>query len=307
MSSSRALWATGRWRLVGWGAELKHYPHHIGDFDKATRHLTRIERSVYRDLIDLYYDTEQPLTLDKAALCRRIIARSNEESTAVEQVLNEFFTETPTGWYHDRCEAEIAAYHANTSQKALAGKASAEAKRLKKLQALNGAPTAVEQPLNTVETDGQRNSTNQSTNQPINQEPKEEGKTPRKRDAAPTQDRPDDVDAQTWTDWLQLRKAKRAPVTLTVVNGARAEAEKAGMTLDAFLQVWCRRGSQGLEAGWLKPDERVTPSRVVPISFAQQDEQARRRRWEEMTGRKWPDDGQMPEFVDVQTVERISA
>ena len=128
---------------------------------------------------------------------------------------------------------------------------------------------------------------------------------PRKRDPAPT--KPDDVDAQTWTDWLQLRKAKRAPVTLTVVNGARAEADKAGMTLDAFLQVWCRRGSQGLEAGWLKPDERVTPSRVVPISFAQQDEQARRRRWEEMTGRKWPDDGQMPEFVDVQPIERISA
>lgn len=138
------------------------------------------------------------------------------------------------------------------------------------------------------------------------EEERKEGE-PRKRDAAPTQDRPDDVDAQTWTDWLQLRKAKRAPVTLTVVNGARAEAEKAGMTLDAFLQVWCRRGSQGLEAGWLKPDERVTPSRVVPISFAQQDEQARRRRWEEMTGRKWPEDGQMPEFVDVQTVERISA
>lgn len=89
---------------------MKHYPHHIGAFDKATRHLTRIERSVYRDLIDLYYDTECRLTLDKNALCRRILARSNEESTAVEQVLNEFFTQTPTGWYHDRCEEEIEAY-----------------------------------------------------------------------------------------------------------------------------------------------------------------------------------------------------
>ena len=108
---------------------MKHYPHHIGDFDKATRHLTRLERSVYRDLIDLYYDTEQRLTLDMAALCRRIIARSNEEATAVEQVLNEFFTETPTGWYHDRCEEEIEAYKANASQKAMAGKAAAEAKR----------------------------------------------------------------------------------------------------------------------------------------------------------------------------------
>lgn len=145
---------------------MKHYPHHIGDFDKATRHLTRIERSVYRDLLDLYYDTEKPLTLDIEALCRRIVARSNEESTAVQQVLNEFFTETPTGWYHDRCEEEIAAYHANTSQKALAGKASAEAKRRKRQQALNGESTSVEHPLNSVATEAQRNSTN---HQPINQ------------------------------------------------------------------------------------------------------------------------------------------
>jgi uncharacterized protein YdaU (DUF1376 family) len=149
---------------------VKHYPHHIGDFDKATRHLTRIERSVYRDLIDLYYDTEHRLTLDKAALCRRIIARSDDESTAVEQVLNEFFTETPTGWYHDRCEEEIEAYRSNNSQKAIAGKASAEARRLKNQQAMNGISTAVQQPLKSVGTDFNGASTNQSTNQPINQE-----------------------------------------------------------------------------------------------------------------------------------------
>ena len=151
---------------------MKHYPHHIGDFDKATRHLTRIERSVYRDLIDLYYDTEQSLTLDKVALCRRIIARSNEESTAVEQVLTEFFTETPAGWYHSRCEVELEAYRNNNSQKAQAGKASAEAKRLKKQQALNGSSTHVEQPLKSVATAGDGASTNhqpinQSTNQPV--------------------------------------------------------------------------------------------------------------------------------------------
>lgn len=235
---------------------MKHYPHHIGDFDKATRHLTRIERSVYRDLIDLYYDTEQPLTLDKAALCRRIIARSNEESTAVEQVLNEFFTETPTGWYHDRCEAEIAAYHANTSQKALAGKASAEAKRLKKLQALNGDSTAVEQPLKSVETEGQRNSTNQSTNQPSTNNQEEE-RAPRKRSAHPVVAKPDGVDEQIWVDWLKLRDKKKAPVTETVLAGAINEAGKAGMTLEDFLKVWCLRGSQGLEASWLKPEERA--------------------------------------------------
>ncbi len=235
---------------------MKHYPHHIGDFDKATRHLTRIERSIYRDLIDLYYDTEQRLTLDRAALCRKVIANSNEESTAVEQVLNEFFTETPTGWYHDRCEEEITAYQANTSQKALAGKASAEAKRLKKEQALNEKPTAVEQPLPAAAAEGQQNSTNQSTiNQSTNQ-PKEE-RPPRKRADSPAVERPDDVDEQTWVDWLQLRRTKKAAVTATALNEARRECEKAGMPLQRFLEIWCARGSQGLEASWLRPNERA--------------------------------------------------
>jgi uncharacterized protein YdaU (DUF1376 family) len=128
-----------------YGGILKHYPHHIGDFDKATRHLSRIERSVYRDLIDLYYDTERQLPLEIEWICRRIIAKTNEESTAVEQTLNEFFTKTPTGWYHARCEEEIERYRSNNSQKALAGKASAAAKALKTQQAINTRSTYVEQ------------------------------------------------------------------------------------------------------------------------------------------------------------------
>lgn len=83
---------------------------------------------------------------------------------------------------------------------------------------------------------------------------------PRKRVATPAQSdiaKPDDVEPQTWADFLKLRKAKRAPVTQTVVDEAKRECAKAGMTLEGFLRVWCRRGSQGLEASWLKPDERA--------------------------------------------------
>jgi len=67
---------------------------------------------------------------------------------------------------------------------------------------------------------------------------------------------PEDVAEQVWNDWLALRKAKKAPVTETVLEGARKEAGKASMTLEAFLRIWCRRGSQGLEASWLKSTER---------------------------------------------------
>jgi hypothetical protein len=67
---------------------------------------------------------------------------------------------------------------------------------------------------------------------------------------------PADVDQQVWDDWKQLRKAKKAPVTETVVNSARKEAGKAGMSFSDFLTVWCARGSQGLQADWLKPEEK---------------------------------------------------
>ena len=58
---------------------------------------------------------------------------------------------------------------------------------------------------------------------------------------------------------MQLRKQKRAAVTKTVIDHARIEAGKAGMTLERFLGVWCARGSQGLEAAWLAPNERGGP------------------------------------------------
>lgn len=90
---------------------------------------------------------------------------------------------------------------------------------------------------------------------------------------------PEGVDAAVWADWLTLRKAKRAPVTATVVQGARAEAAKAGMPLEAFLRVWCRRGSQGLEAAWLKPDERGASGNgraPPPIDTAARNAESRR-------------------------------
>jgi len=67
---------------------------------------------------------------------------------------------------------------------------------------------------------------------------------------------PDGVGEEVWQDWLQLRKAKKAPVTQTVVSSAIKEAEKAGISLNAFLIIWCARGSQGLQAEWLKTNER---------------------------------------------------
>jgi hypothetical protein len=68
---------------------------------------------------------------------------------------------------------------------------------------------------------------------------------------------PPDVAEQVWQDWLSLRKSKKASVTETVVNGARQEAQKLGWPLEQFLIEWCTRGSQGLKAEWVKPDQQT--------------------------------------------------
>jgi uncharacterized protein YdaU (DUF1376 family) len=166
---------------------MNYYEFHIGDWAGATRHLTCLERGLYRDMIDMYYDTEQPLPLDLKTLKRKLMARSTEESDAVDSVLAEFFTETKGGYFNKRCDETIHRYHENQSAKSVAGKASAakrEQARIERLAALNGtsAPvelcsqsvqqnsTPVEHLLDSVPTDTQRNPTNQK---PItnNQEP----------------------------------------------------------------------------------------------------------------------------------------
>jgi hypothetical protein len=111
----------------------------------------------------------------------------------------------------------------------------------------NPAVTQREPIANPDETDKRREEKNSSSLR------SEEGKRKRSPLTLPN---PGDVDEQVWSDWLQLRKDKRATVTETVVASAREEAAKAGMTFEAFLRVWCARGSQGLQADWLKPHER---------------------------------------------------
>lgn len=245
---------------------MNYYSHHIGDFDRATRHLTRIERSVYLDLIFAYYDTEAPLTLDTAALCRKIVARTEEEKSAVLAVLEEFFHETPNGWFHDRCEEELDGYRKSKSQASAAGKASAAARAERRMAAMgksptgverrgNENPTTVERPLNDRATEAQRTVNEPPTNQePITNNHKPE--TKEKKSAPPAGDAVlfPNVDPQVISDFKALRKQKKAAITQTAMDEIVVQAEKAGMTLEAALRVCCSRGWAGFKAEWVLRD-----------------------------------------------------
>ena len=267
---------------------MHYYKRNLGDYAKKAGRLSMLQHGAYTLLIDACYDREQFPTKEEAI--DWAWASSGAEVEAVEFVLHKFFTLEDGRYVQKRIQEEIAEYRAQAEKNQRIAQ-EREAKRKGRLT--GSAPSvheACEEPHEAP-----------PNHKPLttNQEPKEEG-TPRKRSAqSPAIARPDGVAEQTWIDWLTLRTAKKAPVTATVLNGARKEAGKAGMDLDAFLQVWCLRGSQGLQADWLKPDERQTPSRM---SFAERDEQTRRRRWEEMTGRQWPADP-----VDLANVIDVAA
>jgi uncharacterized protein YdaU (DUF1376 family) len=98
---------------------MHSYPHHIGDFAKATRGLTLTERGAYRELLDQYYAHEAPLPLDKRERYRLAGAVTLAERVAVDYVVAKFFEQEDDGHHQKRADAELAKYHIRHS-KALA-------------------------------------------------------------------------------------------------------------------------------------------------------------------------------------------
>ncbi len=93
-------------------AKVYQYPHHIGDFRGGTVNRTRLERWIYRDLLDVYYDKERPLPLDLAEVCREVGVRADEERAIVADLLGYKFTKTEDGYVHGVCDRVIAAWQA---------------------------------------------------------------------------------------------------------------------------------------------------------------------------------------------------
>lgn len=91
------------------------YTHHIGDFNTATLHLSRLERSIYRDALEFYYVNECGLDAsDFGLLARRLRCDTPEEKAALQFVLDEFFDlDIESAQYvQPRCERELADYRA---------------------------------------------------------------------------------------------------------------------------------------------------------------------------------------------------
>jgi uncharacterized protein YdaU (DUF1376 family) len=105
------------------GESMHYYKHNIKDFNAHTAHLTRLERDIYRQMIERYYLTEEPLTGDLDALYRKLSIRTDEEEEAAAQILSEFFalveissTSMDMVYQHCRCDEEIQVYRTRSDK-----------------------------------------------------------------------------------------------------------------------------------------------------------------------------------------------
>jgi len=117
---------------------MHHYPFHIGDYRGATAHLSNEEDLAYRRLLDMYYDTEQPIPLGTQWVARRL----RLETGVVEKVLDDMFECTDEGWRQARCDDEIARYKAIVERNRTNGKSGGRPTSGKKRskRAMNGNP-----------------------------------------------------------------------------------------------------------------------------------------------------------------------
>jgi len=209
--------------------KLHYYTFNIGDYASHTKGLNLLEDLAYRRLLDEYYLAERPLNGCSTTVARMIGMRGHEAE--VDYVLRSFFTQDEEGcWTNHRADREIQHFKLKSEKASQAGKASAERR-------LNSRSTDVEQTLN------ERQLTN-------NQEPITNNHKPVKEKATVVAT-PHGVSDSVWQDFIKHRKAKKAQVTQTVIDGIQREADKAGWSLDAALRECITRNWQSFKADWV--------------------------------------------------------
>jgi len=237
---------------------MHYYQFNIGDYKAATAHLTNEEDLAYRRLLDMYYDSETKIPLDTQWVARRI----RVEASVIRDVLNDMFDKHDDGWFHARCQEVIEAYHAMAEKNRVNGRMGGRKKNPV------GSPMATDtQPI---------------AKATINYELETIKHKPIKNTAT-TVATPNGVSEFVWQEFVSHRKSKKAKVTQLVIDGIVKEANKAGWTLENALKETIVRNWQSFKADWVLDKQNHQQQ-----SFAERDQQARQKRWEAMTGRKWP-------------------
>jgi uncharacterized protein YdaU (DUF1376 family) len=218
------------------GVQVNFYQHHIGDFRSGTINMTRLERWIYRDMTDVYYDKEKALPNDLDLVCNSVGARTDEERKIVEDLLRFKFKLQDDGWHHDRCDEEIAQYHAKAEA------ARDNGKRGGRPSIKTQAEPKITQPVS--------ENNPALTGSEANHKPVTSNQEPRKsKPSAPAAPLPDWLPIPAWEGFLAMRKAIKKPITPEAVPLALKKLDslrEAGNNPQAVLEQSTLNSWQGL-------------------------------------------------------------
>ena len=209
---------------------MHYYKRNLGDYAKKAGKLTMLQHGSYTLLIDACYDREQFPTLEQAI--EWTWATTEDEINAVKFVLDRFFRLDKDNQYvQPRILEELLDYH----KKADKNKEIAIEREAKRKQ----YSTNREQVVNESSPNHKPITNNHKPITIVSKDTK-------------ALTRPELVSEEVWSDFEKLRKAKKAPLTKTALNGIQAEADKAGVTLEAALVMACNRGWTSFKADWIQ-------------------------------------------------------
>lgn len=220
---------------------MHYYKRHIGDYAKKTAHLSTWEHGAYNLILDAYYDREQAPTTKEAL--RWTMARTDQETQWVMQLLDEYFQLLNGRWQQLRVEAEFVNAQAvadkNRANGMLGGRPRKRVSGSKTQSDSIGLPNETQTKGNPL--------IHQSTNPSVDQ----------KKKKAPAHADVDfgNVDEAVIRDFKALRTKLRAPITETVIKGMQREADKAGFTLESAMTMCCERSWRGFKAEWVLPTQ----------------------------------------------------
>lgn len=233
---------------------MHYFKRNIGDYHKKAGRLSMLEHGAYTLLIDSCYDRERfPTDSEAIDWCW---ARTDEELAAVRFVLAKFFVLDGERYVQDRISEEIAAYKDRSLKNKEIAENREKVRKTKRAQVVNESCT-------------DRHLTINQEPLTINQEPKEKHSADKRRnwlkDLVAL-----GVSETHAKDWLEVRKAKRAKMTDTALDGITREAELAGITLGAAIQICAENSWQGFKASWMEKAKDQTKI-TKHTGFAQRD------------------------------------
>ena len=239
---------------------MHYYQFHIGDYKSHTHHLSLLEDLAFRRLLDHYYLHQLPIK--QREIARQIGMRDHEQE--VLTVLEEFFVSTDDGYINPRADKEIKAFveHQATSAYGAFIRDNPKLKLLadKNLFVKHYMDGKVQDYVDTLRSscvdDVHITSTSSSDDATINHKPITINHKPIKEKATDVA-APIGVSPIVWFEFVALRKAKKARVTQTVLDGLEKEAKLAGWTLEQVLKEIILRNWQSFKAEWVQP--RQTP------------------------------------------------